>query len=638
MEDTENNRFIYKFGKFILDPQEKTLLAEGKPIHLPAKEFETLVLFVQNNGKALSKEQMIQVIWQDAFVEEGNLAKQISRLRKIFNTNGEKIIETLPKHGYRFSAEINQIAQPYEETILESHTIKRVTIEVEEEFEETAPLLPVAKSRLSNPTIFALLGLAVLLIALLAWFWRKPSPTAKINSMAVLPLKSLSAEENNKALGLGLADALITKIGSLRTISVRPIGAVAKFTDAETDAVEIGKKLNVDAVLEGTIQQSEGRIRINARLLKTANGEQLWAENFDQSASEIFALQDAISNKITQTLAFELKKSELEQLTSRPTKNAEAYEKYLRGRFYQSQNTEQGLTRSIEFYEQAIALDANFAEPYAGIADANLLLYNFSLRSPNEIIPQVKQNLKRALMLNPNLSQAYLTQAQLEFLYEHNSEKAEKSYQKVIELSPQNSDAFLRYGYFLIFLGRFDEALAKLEKARELNPISSFVQTDIGLVYLCRRDYAAAIEQLNKTIVENPQLSIPHWFLAASYEGIGDSEKAFSENILALKLEGGQQLAERIKVIKSSNGEQMAYQMWLNELQKLKKNGFVSSIQIATIAAILKNRDQTLLWLENAEREQEASLWQIKYVSRYDFLRNESRFKEILKKIDSPPK
>ena len=381
----------------------------------------------------------------------------------------------------------------------------------------------------------------------------------------------------------------------------------------------------------------KGRIRINARLLKTANGEQLWAENFDQSASEIFALQDAISNKITQTLAFELKKSELEQLTSRPTKNAEAYEKYLRGRFYQSQNTEQGLTRSIEFYEQAIALDTNFAEPYAGIADANLLLYNFSLRSPNEIIPQVKQNLKRALMLNPNLSQAYLTQAQLEFLYEHNSEKAEKSYQKVIELSPNNADAFLRFGYFLTFLGRFDEALNKLEKSRQLNPVSSFVQSDIALVYLCRRDYLVAIEQLTKTISENPELSIPHWFLAASYEGIGETEKAFSENILALKLEGGDELAERLKVIKATNGEQIAYQTWFDELQKLKKSGFVSSIQLATIAAILKNREQTLDWLENAERENEASLWQIKYVSRYDFLRDETRFKEILKKIDSPP-
>ena len=248
-----------------------------------------------------------------------------------------------------------------------------------------------------------------------------------------------------------------------------------------------------------------------------------------------------------------------------------------------------------------------------------------------------KTNLKKTNLSGANLSQAYLTQAQLEFLYEHNSEKAEKSYQKVIELSPNNADAFLRFGYFLTFLGRFDEALNKLEKSRQLNPVSSFVQSDIALVYLCRRDYLVAIEQLTKTISENPELSIPHWFLAASYEGIGETEKAFSENILALKLEGGDELAERLKVIKATNGEQIAYQTWFDELQKLKKSGFVSSIQLATIAAILKNREQTLDWLENAERENEASLWQIKYVSRYDFLRDETRFKEILKKIDSPP-
>ncbi len=619
----------------MLDPQEKTLFAEGKAIHLPAKEFETLLLLVENNGRALSKEQMIRAIWQDAFVEEGNLAKQISRLRKIFNSDGEKLIETLPKHGYRFTADVNQTLKLNEETFLEKHTIKRLTVRVEEEFED-APLqvLPPAANKFPTRLGFTILGLTVLAVALGIWYWNKSSVPTKINSIAVLPLKPLTAEVNNKELGLGLADALITKLSSLRTISVRPTSSVVKFTEAETDALAVGKKLNVDAILEGTIQQSEGRIRINARLLNIATGEQIWAEKFDESVNEIFALQDSLSNKIAKTLAFELNKSELEQLASRPTKNAEAFERYLRGRFYQSQNTEQGLMRSIEFYEQAIALDPNFADAHAGIADAYLLLYNFSLKSPDETIPKVKQGLSRALLLNPNLSQAYLTFAQLEFLYERNNEKAEKSYRKVIELSPNNAEAFLRYGYFLTSLGKFDEALSKLKKAQALNPLSSYAKIDIALVYLCQRDYPATIEQLNKTIAENPELSFPHWILAASYDANGETEKAFAENMLALKLEGAVELAEKLKTIKEANGEQIAYQTWFEEMLKLRKNSFVPAIQIATIAAVLKNQEQTLNWLEKAEEEHEATLWQIKYVARYDFLREDSRFQNLLQKID----
>ncbi len=634
METAESKRFVYEFGKFVLDPQEKTLFADGTPLHLPAKEFETLILLVENNGKALTKEEMMTAIWQDAFVEESNLAKQISQLRKIFNANGEKFIETLPKHGYRFSAEVNQLVEPLEETIFEKRTIKRLTVRVENEIEDAPLALPPAKKKFFSAARLTAFGLIVLLVAAGIWFWLERSGKAKINSIAVLPLRSLMAEENNRALGLGLADALITKIGSLRTISVRPTSAVAKFVDANADALEIGRKLNVDAVLEGTIQQSEGRIRINARLLKTADGEQLWAENFDQPTSEIFALQDALSNKITKTLAFELNKSEFAVLAARPTENAEAFEKYLRGRFYQSQNTGQGLTRSIEFYEQAIALDAAFAEPYAGIADSYLILYNFSLRSADEVIPKVKQNLSRAMELNPNISQAHLTAAQLAFLYEKDGAKAEQSYQKSIELNPNNADAFLRYGYFLTFLGRFDDALVKFEKSLELNPISSFAKADIGLVYLCRRDYPAAIEQLNKTVAENPEISIPHWFLGASYEASGDSQKAFAEHLLALKLEGETELAGRLAAVNQNDGEKAAYQIWFEEMLKTRKSRFVPVIQIAFLAAVLKERAPTLDWLEKAEAEHDATLWQIKYVARYDFVRDDPRFKKLVEKMD----
>lgn len=616
----------------MLDPFEKTLFENGKPLHLPAKEFETLLLLVQNNGKALSKEQMIQVIWQDSFVEEGNLAKQISRLRKIFNTDGENLIETIPKHGYRFSANISRILKPTEKTILEKYTVKKLTVEFEEEIEDNSPLLPAARSGFFNPKMFVLAGFAVLGLVLGIWYWNKSNPSVKINSMAVLPLKPLGDEENNKALGLGLADALITKIGSLRAVVVRPTGAVMKFADS--DAIETGKKLNVDAVLEGTIQQSEGRIRITARLLKVSNGEQLWSEKFDQPTNEIFALQDALSNKIAQTLAFELNKSELAQLASRPTENADAYEKYLRGRFYQSQNNEAGLLKAIEFYKQAITLDPKFAEPYAGIADANVILFNFGFRPANEVIPKARQAVNQALQLNPNLPDAYNALSLIQLLSERNWQAAEKSLQKAIEIDPNNANAFLRYGYFLINVGEFDKALIKLEKARELNPLSPIVQSNIGLAHLCARNYPQAIEQLEKVTAEHPEFSLGFWFLGDGYGGIDNSEKSFASYLHALEIEGGGELVKRLKNKKEKDGITAAYQLWLETMLEARKKGFVPALHIASLYASINNREGTLEWLEKASDEDIRTISGIKFIAVYDFVRDEERFKKIVEKIE----
>ncbi len=633
-EITENTRFTYEFGNFILDPQEKTLFADGKPIHLPAKQFETLVVLVENNGRALSKEEMLQKVWQDTFVEENNLAKYVSHLRKLLNTNGQKYIETLPKHGYRFSAEVNQIFQSADETILEKRTVKRLTVKIEDEIEETSLALPQPSRKFLNLTRLVISGLIILVVGLAVWFWRGETKPAKISSIAVLPLKSLTAEESNKALGLGLTDALITKLGSLRQIIVRPTSAVVTFANAQEDSIEIGRKLKTDAVLEGTIQQSEGRIRINARLLKVESGEQLWTEKFDEPDNGIFALQDALSHKIVQTLAFELNKTELEQLTLRPTESAVAYEKYLRGRFYQSQNTDEGLTKALEFYEQAIALDPNFADAHAGLADANLILFNFALRPANEVMPKAKQSVNRALQLNPNLASAYNSLALIQFLSEHNWHAAEKSLQRAIELNPNNGDAYQRYGYFLIYVGEFDEALGKLEKARELKPLSPIVQTNIGLAYLCARRFPQAIEQLEKVIAENPDFPFPYWLLGASYEDSGDDEKAFAAHLRGMETEGNSELANRLKNVREISGLPAANQLWLEDLLKAQKNGNISALTIASRFAMMKNTDQTIFWLEKAHEEGDPTLWQIIFLAKYDFIRDNEKFQRILQKIE----
>lgn len=624
-QTTEDKGVIFEFGKFVLDPRERVLLADGTAVHLPDKVFDTLLLLIRHNGSLLTKDEMMTTLWDESFVEESNLAKNISRLRKILNADGSQLIETLPKRGYRFRADVREIGG---DTNLLVRRNLRVRIKHETEIGE------IAAPRQKRRTAFYLLpGLAAVALAVAAGFYfSRQTEIPKIGSIAVLPLRSITAGEDNRELGLGLTDALITRLGSLKTITVRPTSAIAKFAEAETDVLEIGRLLNVDAVFEGTIQKSENRLRINASLIKVATGEQLWTEKFDESETNIFALQDALSNKIAKTLFFELSNTEKRELVRRQTDSVEAYDKYLRGRFYQNQNSVQGLDKAIEFYEQAIALDNQFADAHAAYADALLILYNFGIRPPDEIVPKAKQSLNRALQLDPNLSDAYSALALIQFLSDRDWPAAEKSLNRAIELNPNNADAYLRYGYFLTAEGNFDDALIKMDKALLLNPLSPIVKTDIGLANLCARRYGTAIAQLEKVVADNPDVSLPRWFLGSGYDANAEPEKAFDSYVRALEREGGADLAARLDGIKKSEGEQAAYKVWLEENLNLRARGYFPALNIAFLYAAIRDREQTLAWLEKAFEEHDPTFWQIRHLPTYDLVRADPRFRELLRK------
>jgi len=638
MEVSDSKQVIYEFGSFVLDPEEKTLLVNGEPIHLSAKEFNTLLLFVENNGRALSKEEMMSAIWEDTAVEEGNLAKQISRLRKVFDNAGGDFIETIPKHGYRFTADLRLAERdPRAPLIVEKRTVKRLMVAVEDRPEPEPQRLALGPApRGSRWKVLLGLSTAVILASALTWwFWpqnKAGSGKTTISSVAVLPLQPLSGDEDSRELGLGLTDELITKLGSLKRVIVPPLNAVAADV---SDPLEAGRRLNVDAVLVGTIQKADGRLRVNAQLIRTASGEQIWANRFEQPSAGLFALQDALSESIAQALAFELTRSDNELLAHRGTQNADAYERYLRGRFFETQNTRDGLNRSIELYQQAIALDPGFADAYAGVADSTLILYNFGFLPASQSIPIARQAANRALELNPELSSAYTSIALVQLLADRNWTQAESSLQRAIDLNPNNADAYLRYGYFLINVGRFDDALIKLDKALELNPVSPIIKADIGLAYLCARRYPQAVEQLERTAVEYPQFALAQWFLGSAYEAGGDADKAFDADIKALQVEGANELAARLSAVRQSDGLEKANKTWYEEMLKTRQSDpqAVSAIDLAMRAATLKDSEQTIYWTQMAQDENDPTLFGIEYLSKFDFVRDDPRFEAIAKKI-----
>ncbi len=632
-----NQKFVYEFGKFALDPQEKTLFANGVPLHLPAKEFETLLLLVENNGRALSKEEMITAVWQDAFVEEGNLAKKISRLRKILNTNGDKLIETLPKHGYRFSADVRQILPSANETILEKRTVKRLTLRVEEDNSDSPLLLPAAEKKFPKRTIFIFFGLIMAAAIFGIWYSSKPKPTSKIGSIAVLPLRSLNAGENDKTVGLGLTDALITKIGGLKTVIVRPLSAVTKFTD--DDALEIGKKLSVDAVLEGTVYEADGRVRLNVRLLRVENGEQIWAEKFEGESARVFDLEDRLSEQTARALGLKLGEGDSERLTKRYTINADAHHAYVRGRFFWNRRTPGDLKEAVKYFSEAVEKDPNYALAYVGLADAYSLLADYGAVSPKESYEKARAAASKALELDDNLAGAHTSLAYVKMYYYWDWEGAESSYRRAIALNPNYATARQWYSEYLTAMGRFDEALAEIRRAKEIDPLSPIVNAgEVWILYFARR-YDEAIAQGQKIVEINPEFAEIHEYLKRCYDQKGMYREAIAARQMRRKLAGSDD--RETAALRNAASASDADVYWRNRLEQEIEDARrekSEAFDLAEIYARIGENEKAFEWLEKAYQERHYTVMYLKVAPNLDSLRNDPRFDDILQRIGQMPR
>jgi DNA-binding winged helix-turn-helix (wHTH) protein/TolB-like protein len=631
METVGNKRFVYEFGKFVLDPNQRTLFSEGVPLHLQTKEFETLLLLVENNGRALSKDEMIATVWDNAFVEEGNLSKQISRLRKIFNDNGGARIETLPKHGYRFSAEVNQILQPAGETILEKRTVKRLTVKLEED-PETLPLLPAAKTQ---SRLLPILGIAVILSAVAAvWLWSNSKTPARINSIAVLPLRPLTTDDSSKTLGLGLTDTLIMKIGSLRQTIVRPISAVTPYADAPEDSLEIGKKLDVDAVLEGTIQQSDGRVRFNVRLLRVESGEQVWAEQFESDAAQIFDLQDRLTAQTAQALKLKLGAAENEQIAKRFTNSTEALDAYLKGRYFWNRRTHADLKAAIDYFSDAIEKDPTYALAYAALADAHSLHADYNGAPANEAYPKAKDAALKALELDDELAEAHTSFAYVRMSYYWDWQGAEDGYRRAISLNPNYATAHQWYAEYLTAMGRFDEALAETRRAREIDPLSPIINAgEVWTLYFARR-YDEAIERGRRIAEMNPQFAEIHEYLKRCYDQKGMYREAITARQTRRKLVGLH--ATENAVLKDAASADNATDYWKKRLEQEIEEGRSESLEafnMAEIYAPLSEKDIAFEWLEKAIKNRDYEVMYLRVAPNLDPLRADPRFADALRRV-----
>lgn len=625
---------LREFGRFRLDAQKKILWHEDEPINLPLKEIELLCVLTET-GELVSKEEILNRVWQDSFIEESNLSSHIYRLRKMFAKYGEseEIIQNVPKRGYRFTGEVISFSST-PDLLIEKKSITQTLIEEidEEPFEPSIKQLPPAPKQ----NRWWVLGLVILGLMLggLGYYFYFRNQSEEIKSIAVLPLKSFDSKIKDENLNLRIMDSIITRLSKIESISVRPTSSTIKFAESEETAVEIGKKLVVDAVLEGLIQRENNKLRVTVQLVSVKNTKQIWSEQFDGESDKLLDLQNVISSKLLHELNLRLTKEQETNFAQRPTNNSDAYEEYLKGRYFWQKRTPESLRSAINSFEKAIKLDSNFADAYVGLADSHYLLFDYSYDTSPNNVEIAKKYLAQAIEINPNLAEAYTTLGLLQTTYEWNWKEAEESLLKAKKLAPNSANTHHRYGTLLTKLRRFSEAESEMRIAKELDPTSTSINMNLGVVLMHSKKTQAAIEQLIKTLDLDTNFISPKWYLARTYWLIGDKKKSLEEYVKIIDFTGDKELAKKLESDIREFGETTAIRNWAREWEKQYNKNEVDEHSIAVVYSFLQDRDETLNWLEKSVESRHPWATWINAESEFDFIRDEPRFQAILQKMN----
>ena len=650
------NRPVYEFGPFRLDVAKRILLREGQTVALTQRLFETLLALVENSGRVIAKDELMSRLWPDTVVEEANLTVNISALRKILGeTAGEhRYIATIPGRGYQFVARVRQADEERPRLILEKLTSAEIIIEEHEDLnaEQTAEIgisPPTISGSIVQPSrrrlkIAAACGVGLLLVCAFLYFRfaggsRMTGTGAMPRSIAVLPFKMLDGSKSGEYRGVGMADALITKLGGLKQINVRPTSAVLKYAGLDQEPVAAGRELNVEAVLEGSIRESGNTVRITAQLVSVETGLPIWTDKFDESLANVFAIEDRVSAKVADAITINLTGEEKQRLARRYTDNFEAYQEYLKGRFYASRRTPETLKTGIEHFNRAIEIDSNFALAHVAIADsyALLALRAYSVLSPHDAMPRAKSAALKALEIDDALAEAHNSLAQVKMRYEWDWNGAEREFKRAIELNPGYAFAHQIYADLLFITGRSAEALAEVKLAQKIDPsaLSFSASHALYLYYLGQSDEALA--QCSKALEKDPNLYTTRLVSALAYEQKAMHEEAIAEAQKAASMRSGKSGEAIIGYIYAKQGRRDKALEVIEQFKQAAKQNYVDPIYVAVIYSGLQDAEAALIWLEKAYGERSPALIYLKYDPRYSEIRAHTGFQNLLRRVGFEP-
>jgi DNA-binding winged helix-turn-helix (wHTH) protein/TolB-like protein/Flp pilus assembly protein TadD len=619
----------YEFGEFRLDAAKRLLTKDTDlEISLTPKVFDTLLYLVRNSGKVVEKDELMQEIWPDSIVEENNLTQNISVLRRRLGEKpGEQLfIATIAGHGYRFVPEVS-VFESEEDT--GGAGVDRASGDMvrDQTHHKRAPI----QKRKSMIALAAFCFLSLVSVGFYLWLSDQGTNNTSIRSLAVLPFKPLVPENRNEALEFGLADTLISELSRGEDIVVRPLSAIRRYSSVEQDALTAARELGVESILDGTIQNWGERIRVSAKLMRTSDGKQLWAGQFDEKVDDIFTVQDVISEKVASALKIRLGSNNKKH----STENVEAYQLYSKGRYHTAKGTPEDLRSSISYFQQAIDIDPGYALAYTGLAKAFGVLGIIGEMPTAVAFQQARAAEQKALELDNSLAEAHIALCMDLFWYGWDWPSADKRCLRGIEIDPNNADSHGNYALVLSNTGRHEQALAEAKRSRELDPLNLAQSSLEGqfLVHAGRVD--DALDRLRKVMKLEPNFALAHLFAASAYIEKGMFTEAIAESEKEHQLSGRNEIPFGPYALAKS-GKRDEARRALEVLLARSSNGYIACYNIALIYNALDERGKALDWLEKGYEARDPKMTFLKVEPKWRNLQNEPRFQELLQRMNFP--
>ncbi len=635
-DDQLRRRFV--FGVFELDPRSGELRKHGLRVRLQEQPFQVLAMLVEHSGEVITREELQKRLWPaDTFVDfDHGLNKAINKIRDALSDSPEspRFVETVARRGYRFLAGVKVIDAVVERS--EPATQPQHTPELDGLLDSAHK--PAELKRGSSAWKISVALLLILITSLTVWKvhpWNRPSPV--IRSLAVLPLESLSSDASQDYFADGMTDELISDLGQISALRVISRTSAMTYKHARKPLPQIARELNVDAIVEGTVLRSGDQVRITAQLIEASTDKHLWSQSYEGELRDTLALQNKVASAIADQIRINLNPQEQATLKNAKVVNPEAYESYLKGRYFWNKRTADGLKVALAYFNQAVDEDPKYAQAYSGLADTYALLgdWQYAVLTPKEALPKAKAVAIQALELDNALGEAHNSLAFVLDGFDWDLDAGGKEFRRAIDLNPSYATAHHWFAWHLSLLGRYDEAVAEMSKAESLDPLSLIINADLAELLVLAHSYDESIQQSRKTIEMDPNFAMAHNQLGQAYLEKRMYGEAVTELQKGVQLSGGSPtcIANLARAYAASGKRNEAIKL-LSDLKKRSNPSYSYGSEIATIYASLGDKDQAMNWLEKAyeERFNPGVLMR----PGFDPLRSDPRFEDLIRRIGFP--
>jgi TolB-like protein/DNA-binding winged helix-turn-helix (wHTH) protein/Flp pilus assembly protein TadD len=583
------SKHLYGFGSYSLDVVERVLLRDGQPVTLPPKDLETLLVLVERAGHIVEKEELLEKVWPGVFVEEGNLARHIFNLRQVLgdSPDGRKYIETIPKRGYRFVAAVRVEREPT--------TPYPSTVQVSEQAQSAVSL---SQKRALWVWPLALSVLAVTGILIGRHFWQSRNASPQRAMLAVLPFVNLSGDEHEDYFADGLTEEMIAQLGQLQPAQLGVIArtSTVRYKNTKETAAQIARELGVGYLLEGSVRRGGDRVRVTAQLIHAAEQTHLWAETYERPLTDVLSIQREIAEKITHSLSIQLLPAAT-SVSANSRVNLESHDKYLLGLHELGEDTRESVNRAIQYFQEAIALDPKDARLYAALAaayDAATTYYS----SPAEVMPRAKKAAQRAAELDPNLASGHVRLGYVRLFFDWDWPAAEREYRRALDINPSLPEAQLGYANYLATLGRFDEALSRVQQAYLFDPLALESRKEALWIYYFSGRMPETLEQAQKTIELEPAAGLPHAILAMAYAQMGKRPETLQAAENAIRLANSPSIITTTAAALAHVGQSREAKQLLSKALEQAKERYVCRFLVADAYVELGDTEKALESLE----------------------------------------